>query len=484
MVKQLEPTSHLRTETFPCEQAGQAQESKFQQDGHLSRWHSIVSFGHMKIKFILLVTAFAAVTTVCTAQSTKKEKPVSINVLVDSLSRKLEHFYIFPEKSLAMTTFLKQQLKRGAYSKITDKTELARKLHDDIQSVHRDGHLRVSYDPGFANELLKPPSAGPRMADSSVVLNARRENFGFTRAEILNGNIGYVKFTQFSGFVNESMPTLTASFGFVSNTKAIILDLRENGGGSPWMVARIASFFAQEKTRLNDIYERERDTTVAFYAEPALAGNMKLSQPLYILTSKRTFSAAEDFTYAMQVNKRATIVGDTTGGGAHPTRAFPIGQGFVVGIPFARSINYITKTDWEGTGVHPDIATSADEALRKAQLHYFETLLPTAAEGDPRRSITWAINYLKVHPYDSSFDNARLNAYCGKFKDFEFSVKDNKLYCVSRFDGKFYLTPIEDDLFLVRDDLQLQFIRDSDNKIAKLRLIGKIGWEEFFEREK
>lgn len=448
-------------------------------------WHGIASYDHMKINSILFVMAIAVATNcVCTAQSAKKEKPVSIQLLMDSLSRKLEHFYIFPEKSHAMTTFLKQQLKRGAYSKITDKTELARKIHDDIQSVHHDGHLRVNYDPDFATELLKPRSPGPQGPDSSVVLDARRGNFGFTRAEILNGNIGYVKFMQFSGFVNESMPTLTASFGFVSNTKAIILDLRENGGGSPWMVARIASFFAQEKTRLNDIYERERDTTVAFYAEPALAGNMKLSQPLYILTSKRTFSAAEDFTYAMQVNKRATIVGDTTGGGAHPTRPFPIGQGFVVSIPFARSINYITKTDWEGTGVRPDIATSADKALQRAQLHYLETQLPTAPEGNPKRSITWAINYLKVHPYDSSFDKARLKAYCGKFKNFEFSVKDDKLFCVSRFDGKFYLTPIEDDLFLIRDDLQVQFIRDPNNNISKLRLIGKTGWEEFFEREK
>ena len=437
------------------------------------------------MKFILLVAAFAAAITYdCSAQSVIKEKQVSINVLIDSLCQKLEHYYIFPEKSLAMTAFLKQQLKRGVYNKIMDKKQLAVKLHDDIQSVHHDGHLRVSYDIDFANELLKPRPPGPRQSDSSAVLDAKKENFGFTKIEILNGNIGYVRFTQFSGFVNESMSTLTASFGFVSNTNAIILDLRENGGGSPWMVARIASFFVQEKTRLNDIYERERDTTVAFYAEPALAENMKLAQPLYILTSKGTFSAAEDFTYAMQVNKRAIIVGDTTGGGAHPTRPFPVGQGFVISIPFARSINHITKTDWESTGVRPDIAISADEALQKAQLHYLETLLPSAAEGDPSRSITWAINYLKVRPYDSSYDKARLNAYCGKFKDFEFSVKDNKLYCISRFDGRFYLTPIEDDLFLVRSDLQLQFIRDSGNIISKVRLIGKGGWEEFFERDK
>jgi hypothetical protein len=249
------------------------------------------------------------------------------------------------------------------------------------------------------------------------------------------------------------------------------------------MVARIASFFVQEKTRLNDIFERERDTTIAFYAEPALAQNFKLSQPLYILTSDHTFSAAEDFTYAMQVNKRALIVGDTTGGGAHPTRSFPIGQGFVARIPFARSINHITKTDWEGTGVRPDIAVPSEDALHEAQMHYLKGRLATASSEDEKRSISWAMNYLKVHPYETPVDTKRLSAYCGTFKDFQFSIHDNKLHCIGRGGRKFYLTPIEGDLFLGLSWLQLEFVRAQDGHVDKLKLLGKAGWEEVLDRD-
>lgn len=421
---------------------------------------------------------------ICAAQS-KKEKSISAGVLVDSLSRKLDKNYIFPEKSLLMGNYLKQQLKKGAYKKITSPEDLARRLESDIQSVHHDGHLHVSFNPDHAAELLRPmPAERPRGVDSAELRHARADNFGFRKAEILNGNIGYVQFDAFAGFVDEAMPVLASAFGFVSNTDAIILDLRTNGGGSPWMVARIASFFVQEKTRLNDIYERERDTTVAFYAEPVLAKNMKLTQPLYILTGRQTFSAAEDFTYAMQVNKRALIVGDTTGGGAHPTRPFPIGQGFVASIPFARSINHITKTDWEGTGVRPDIAVHADNALQEAQLHILNLRLEHAKSDGEKLMIRWAMNYLKAHDYNSHSDASRFNSYCGQYQDFNISMKDNKLYCVGRFGRKFYLKPIAGGLFLGLDWLQLEFIPGTDGKISQLKLLGKPGWEELLDRSK
>jgi retinol-binding protein 3 len=426
----------------------------------------------------------ATITGLGIAQPVKKEKPISAKALVDSLSSKLYNTYIFPDKSLLMGNYLRQQLKKGAYKNITDPKNLAQKLRDDIQSVHPDAHLNIAYDPEFAAELLQPGPTGPRPLDSAELRGAIADNFGFRKTEILNGNIGYVQFTAFSGLVDQAMPVLNSAFGFVSHTQAIIIDLRDNGGGSPWMVARIASFFAQEKTRLNDIYERQRDTTVAFYADPTLAQNMKLSQPLYILTSKHTFSAAEDFTYAMQVNKRAIIVGDTTGGGAHPTRPFPIGQGFVASIPFARSINHITKTDWEGTGVRPDVPTTTDKALLEAQLHFLNQQLATTPDITGKNKIRWAMNYLKVHAYGANTDTSAFTTYCGQFKDFNISIKDNKLFCLGRFGRTFYLTPIDGRLYLGLDWLQLEFLSDSKGKITHLKLLGKAGWEEVLERNK
>lgn len=256
-------------------------------------------------------------------------KDIAIKVLIDSLTNALDRIYIFPEKSKLMSDHLKGQFKKGAYNKdVTDPKLLAEKISADIQSVHRDGHLRVNYDPAFAERLRKAPSESGMVDKDGEVSKAKSENFSFKKLEILDGNIGYLQFFGFIGFIEEAKPTITAAFRFLANTEAIIIDVRRNGGGSPWMVKQIASYLYAERTRLNDIYERRKNETMEFWAEPEIAENMKLSMPLYILTSNNTFSAAEDFTYAMQVNKRAVIVGDTTGGGAHPTGPVDIGQGF------------------------------------------------------------------------------------------------------------------------------------------------------------
>jgi hypothetical protein len=227
---------------------------------------------------------------------------------------------------------------------------------------------------------------------------------------------------------------------------------------------------------------RKQNKTMEFWAEPQLADTMKLSMPLYILTSKHTFSAAEDFTYAMQVNKRATIVGETTGGGAHPTGPVDVGQGFVVDIPFARSINHITKTDWEGTGVVPDIAVEADQALLKAHALALQRQLNTATSEEKKKQIGWSIRALKAHEYTST--NNTYTSYTGTYGDkFNITMKDEKLY-LHDFTGRtFLMKPIEGSLFLVADWLQAEFITSTAGGVS-LKLIGKPGWEDIYERTK
>src|SRR5437763_520244 len=121
-------------------------------------------------------------------------------------------------------------------------------------------------------------------------------------------------------------------------------------------------------THLNDIYNRTTGETRQYWSHPSLPGKKLLGKDVYVLTSGRTFSGAEEFAYNLQTQKRATIVGETTGGGAHPTRGFRVTDHFGVGVPFARSINPVTKTSWEGTGVKPDVTVPADQALHTAHL--------------------------------------------------------------------------------------------------------------------
>jgi len=400
------------------------------------------------------------------------------------MDQALYRTYIFPEKSKIMAAHLKSQLKKGAYKSITDPKQLAEKLEQDMQSVHHDGHLRVHYDPDFAQMLSQPGPPLPERVDSMALRRERSENFGFKKVEILNGNIGYAQFSGFSGMIQEAKPVISAAFRFLSNTDAIIIDVRKNGGGSPHMVKHISSYFVSERTRLNDIYDRRVDKTMEFWADPDEAENMKLSMPVYILTSKQTFSAAEDFTYAMQVNKRAVIVGDTTGGGAHPTGPVYIGQNFVVDIPFARSINHITKTDWEGTGVLPDVAVSAENALVKAQELILTARLASSKNDGQKLVAQWLLDALHAREeYDSTLNAAVLNTYEGEYGRFSVFVKDDVLFLNDFIGRTFRLKPIKQNHFLGDDWFQVEFI-SSDGKIAKMRMIGRPGWVEVMDRKR
>lgn len=437
----------------------------------------------MKIKLGLFLS-FVSLTVLWGQSSTQnQDKAVDSKILIDSLTNALTRIYIFPEKSKLMGDHLKDQLKKGTYKNISDPKLLAERISSDIQSVHRDGHLRIHYDPEFSVRIQKTPQLELPPDRQEEVNKAKAENFSFKKLEILNGNIGYVQFHGFIGFIEEAKPTITASFRFLSNTNAIIIDLRKNGGGSPWMVEQIASYFYQERTRLNDIYERRNNKTMEFYAEPEAAENMKLSMPIYILTSKNTFSAAEDFTYAMQVNKRAVIVGETTGGGAHPTGPVDIGQGFVVDIPFARSINHITKTDWEGTGVIPDVSVPAEQALVAAQKLALETQLLNAKTPAQKKQMAWLISALNVHDYDGTVDLQALKKYTGEYGQFSISFKEGQFYLHDFHGRTFNLKPISGALFLADDWLQVEFLPEQENSLS-MKLLGKAGWEDVYVKTK
>jgi C-terminal processing protease CtpA/Prc len=162
-------------------------------------------------------------------------------------------------------------------------------------------------------------------------------------------------------------PTVVAAMAFVAHTDALIFDLRTNGGGDPQMVTYIASWLFDHPTHLNDLYNRHEDSTTQFWTLAYVPGDRIASQPVYVLTSKQTFSGAEEFCYDLKNQKRATLVGETTGGGAHPVSGHLVADYFMVGVPFAKAINPISKTNWEGTGVEPDFKVSADEALTTAE---------------------------------------------------------------------------------------------------------------------
>jgi C-terminal processing protease CtpA/Prc len=166
----------------------------------------------------------------------------------------------------------------------------------------------------------------------------------------------------------------------VAGTYALIIDLRRNGGGHPNGVAFWCSYlFPEEPVHLNDIFHADTGETRQFWSLPYVPGPRYLDRPVYVLISSRTFSGGEDLCYTLQALGRAELIGETTGGGAHPTRPFPISAAVHIAIPFARSINPVTGTNWQGTGVIPDVPVPADEAYGAA---YAKALRHVAGLGD------------------------------------------------------------------------------------------------------
>jgi C-terminal processing protease CtpA/Prc len=194
----------------------------------------------------------------------------------------------------------------------------------------------------------------------------RLDNFGIRRVERLDGNVGYLDVRRVPVPANAG-PAIAAAMELVAGTYALIIDLRHNGGGSPEGVVFWCSYlFEEQPTHLNDIFHADTGETRQFWALPYVPGTRYTDRPVYVLTSSRTFSGGEDFGYTLQALGRAEVIGERTGGGAHPTRPFPISAAVHIGIPFARSVNPVTGTNWQGTGVVPDVAVPEDQAYDTA----------------------------------------------------------------------------------------------------------------------
>ncbi|MGC1647346.1 MAG: S41 family peptidase [Candidatus Sulfotelmatobacter sp.] len=284
--------------------------------------------------------------------------------VIDGVVSDLKEYYVYPETAQKMIEAVRDRQKQAAYDAITDGDALAATLTTDLQDVSHDKHLRVNYSP---YKLPKDDDHGPSPEQKERERKQmERSNCGFVKIEILPGNIGYLKFNFFAD-PELCGPTAIAAMNFLAHVDAIIFDLRDNGGGDPKMIALISTYLFDKSTHLNDLYNRKDDETTQYWTLPYVPGTRLPDAPAFVLTSKMTFSGAEEFSYNLKNLKRATIIGETTGGGAHPVDGHRIDDHFTIGVPFARAVNPVSKTNWEGTGVAPDVPAKASEALDVAE---------------------------------------------------------------------------------------------------------------------
>ncbi|MGH8319383.1 MAG: S41 family peptidase [Steroidobacteraceae bacterium] len=280
--------------------------------------------------------------------------------VIDGVAADLTQFYVHPAVAAQMIAALRAHQEAGTYRDFSDGFQFANRLTSDLRAVSHDLHLRVMFRPFNA----PPPQRPTARQLAQMREQVERGNCGFEKVEVLPGDIGYVKFNAFQS-PGICAGTIEAAMAFVAHTRALIFDLRDNRGGQAETVAFIESYLFDRPTRLNDL--RNRHTTTQFWTLPLLPGKRLSTQPVFVLTSHRTFSGAEAFSYDLKNLKRATIVGETTGGGAHTVGGHIVADYFLVWVPVDEAINPITHTNWEGTGVLPDVKVPAAAALKVAE---------------------------------------------------------------------------------------------------------------------
>lgn len=351
-----------------------------------------------KVLFVFALLAFITCTE-APAQQPGPPPDVAIDAatrsqVIDELVKELNARYVFPDVAKKMGDDVIARQKNKEYDEIATARAFTDKLTADLQGISRDKHIRVRYSmqPIPVRKERGAPTAEEK---AEYMTYMKRINFGFERIERLPGNIGYI---DLRGFMDPEggVDTVAAAMNFLHNTDAIIFDLRQNGGGDPAMVALISSYlFGDKKVHLNDLYFREGNKTEEFWTNPTVAGKKYGDKDVYVLTSNRTFSGAEEFANNLKVLKRATIIGETTGGGANPGSSVRLNEHFQVFIPGGRAINPVTKTNWEGTGVEPDVKVAKEQALHTAQISAITKILSVEKNEDMKRNFRDRLNKLQ-----------------------------------------------------------------------------------------
>jgi len=389
--------------------------------------------------------------------------------IIDSVSAALNQVYVFPEVAAEMERRMRSRLRDGAYDEFSTIREFTGVLTRDLQGVSHDLHLRVGYvSPEQMTELT-----AERDEDEARRLQLEalaHSNFNFRRTEILSGNVGYLRFDSFVT-AEYSGATAIAAINFLAHCDALIIDLRNNGGGSPSLIQLITSYFFNEPVHLNSFYIREADSWQQFWTQSHVEGPRMADVDLYVLTSQFTFSGAEEFTYNLKNLERATIVGDTTGGGAHPVsqRLFT-NLNVAMALPFGRAVNPITETNWEGVGVIPDVAVDQGVALETAHLMALREIREGETDEGRLYTLDWHIRGLEAELNPVSIDPAVLESYAGSYGPRTLTFEDGELWYHRAGRPLRRAIPMTERLFRFDDidTFRLEVVLDESGRPVKL----------------
>jgi hypothetical protein len=369
----------------------------------------------------------------------------------------LEH-YVFSDVGETMSAFIENKFNIGGYDSIITLSDFTALLESDMKSISKDKHIKIRY--------------GEAPTDFEDENALREENFGFRDVEILPGNIGFISFFQFY-HPKYAARTAKAAINFVANSDALIIDLRANGGGFPEMRTLLCSYFFNDPVCLlefrNSSGVLSRDSTSKNVDGPKMP-----DIPIFILVGPSTFSCAEDFTFCMQNLKRATVIGEKTGGGAHDSKILicPF-ESIFIQIPYREGADPVTKKTWEGTGIQPDIVVPWENAKMVAMIEATKVLLKSNKSDEYWNNLwEWIKKDYEIKLNPIEIDNMHLNEYIGQYEDFNITLDNCELHFQYLERPKTKLVPVGADDFNIfyQDDIfnsmqRIKFVRDETGKI-------------------
>ena len=391
---------------------------------------------------------------------------------IDDLSALLPERYAYKGVGQQLQQLLQQNLRAGKYDSYTSPVDFSIAVTDDLRSLNSDRHLALNYSPQLqttdTNTGASPPPLSPEeQAERASAFN-RQMNYGFKTVQFLNGNVGYLKFDYFDSYLDYSGPVVDASMAFFKNCDALIMDLRDNGGGSPQMVGYVAGFFFKEKTLSGTSYNRLDDATAEEFINPQPKEKQLPQMDLYILTSKSTVSAAEALAYNLKYLKGAMVIGETSAGAANPGRVTRLNKLFTAFIPNRYGKNVVTGTNWEGTGVPVDVACPAEDALRVGKLEALKKLRRRANEPLQQRRLDSYIAFLENTKSQKELPERVLRQYVGEYQGGRaVALAHGKLHYsrVAEVGGELHF--ISPDLFMLSNgDITIRFKRDQKNRVV------------------
>jgi hypothetical protein len=409
----------------------------------------------MPVRGIVLIAAASVAVSSQTAPAqpgapATAPAPADARTVVAGIRKVLAANYVLPEVRPKLDAVLAKGLADGRYD-VSDPAVLVQRLNADLESVAHDKHLSVEHDPRQAAELAAEPAAQTEDSGPSAeqMRQAQRRNHGFTEMKVLPGNVRYVNLQGFVWVGPKSAEAYDNAMRFLKDGDAAIIDLRQNGGGSPQAVQYVVSHFMEPNRPLMTFHmagnQIDRTSTLA-----TLPAGRMVGKPLYVLTSGRSASAAEEFTGHIAGYRLGELIGEKTAGAGFRNQFFPLPGGYLISVSVGRAVLASTGKDWEGVGIAPTTAIDPEKALHVAQIHALRRLASTAP---PREKAAYegtaAMLAAQVEPIATALP---LAAYAGAFGERKVSVENGRLTLQREGGPKLVLIPIGANLFALETD--------------------------------